>query len=157
MRTPRSLGFLWIYQWDSQSNVAFSVSVTVKLCPSMRATEDLGGLKRLLKTVSKNPLLSPFHTKLVQMTNLVKALDKNVTDCQQLCTLFPSFNSAKLKDGISIGAQIREALHDKVAEELLTLSELREWEAFRSLWHDFFWQHTGTRLPSVYREFVTCL
>lgn len=106
---------------------------------AIRATEDLGGLTRLVKTVSKNPLLSPFHTKLVQMNNFVKALDKNVTDFQQMCTLFPALNSAKHKEGISFGAQIREALHDKVAEELLTLSELREWEAFRSLWHDLFW------------------
>lgn len=50
---------------------------------------------------------------------------------QNLCTLFPTFSSAKLKLGIFVGPQIRDMLKHMVFEELLTLNEQFTWETFK--------------------------
>ena len=71
------------------------------------------------------------------MKNFVKAMDKNGAAFQHLCILFPALSSARLKEGIFIGPQIREVLKNKDLEELLTLRELRAWKAFRSVCHSF--------------------
>ena len=82
-------------------------------------------------------LLPPLHIKLGLMKNFVKALHKNGTAFQHLST-------AKLKEGISVGPQIREVLKDTDFEEFLNLKELRAWEAFKSVCRGFF---GNTRIP----------
>ncbi|KAF2369124.1 hypothetical protein FHG87_000132 [Trinorchestia longiramus] len=71
----------------------------------------------------------PLQIKLGLMKNFVKAMDKNGTAVQHLLHLFPALSSAKLKKGIFVEPQIREVLKDKDFEELLTLKELRAWDA----------------------------
>ena len=75
-------------------------------------------------------LLPPLHIKLGLMKNFVKALHKNGAAFQHLCT-------AKLKDALFVGPQIREVLKDTDFEELLNLKELRAWEAFKSVCSGF--------------------
>lgn len=51
----------------------------------------------------------------------------------RLCTVFPAPSFVDLKEGIFVKPQIQEVLKDNVVKELLTLNELRVWEAFVSL------------------------
>ena len=103
-------------------------------------------------SVKENPLvdmnkvlLPPLHIKLGLKKNFVKAMDKNGAAFQHLCTVFPGLSAAKLKEGIFVGPQIREVLKDTDFEELLTLKELRAWEAFKSVCSDFL---GNTRVPN---------
>ena len=88
--------------------------------------------------VDKNKvLLPPLHIKLGLIKNFVKAMDKLDLAFRHLCILFPSQSSAKLKEGIFVGLQIRELLKVKKFESLLILKELRAWEAFKLVCHGF--------------------
>ena len=78
------------------------------------------------------------------MKNFVKALHKNGAAFQHLSTVFPGLSTAKLKEGIFVGPQIREMLKHTDFEELLNLKELRAWEAFRSVCSGFL---GNTRVP----------
>ena len=78
------------------------------------------------------------------MKNFVKALHKNGAAFQHLSTVFPGLSAAKLKEGIFVGPQIREVLKDTDFEELLSLKELRAWEAFKSVCCGFL---GNTRVP----------
>lgn len=147
MGTSRSMDPLWVRKYASQITAAFSVSVVVRVCSSttIRWTGDLGALLCLVNSVQENPLvdvnkvlLPPLHIKLGLMKNFVKAMDKNGTAFQHLCTLLPALSSAKLIEGIFVRPQIQEVLKDKDFEELFTVKELRTWEAFKSVCHGFF-------------------
>ena len=78
------------------------------------------------------------------MKNFVKALHKNGAAFQHLSTVFPGLCTAKLKEGIFVGPQIREVLKDTDFEELLNLNELRAREAFKSVCSGFL---GNTRVP----------
>ncbi|KAF2349512.1 hypothetical protein FHG87_019733 [Trinorchestia longiramus] len=116
--TSRSLGSLGGCKRASQSTVAFSVYGTVRLCSNTtnRRTGDLGELFVPGEhKVQENPLvdmnkvfLPAFHIKLGLMKNSVKVMDKNGAAFQHLCTLFPALSSARFKEGIFVGSQIRE-------------------------------------------------
>ena len=109
MGTSRSLVFLWVCKWASQSTVVFSVSGIVELYPSITSRKT-GGLEALL-FLKENPLvdmnkvlLPPLHIKL--MKNFMKALYKNGTAFQHLSTVFPGLSAAKLKEGIFVRPRI---------------------------------------------------
>ena len=55
-------------------------------------------------------LLPPLHINLGLMKKFAKVMDKNGAASQQLCTLFPALSSAKLKEGVFIGPQIRKVI-----------------------------------------------
>ena len=78
------------------------------------------------------------------MKNFVKALHKHGAAFQHLSTVFPGLSTAKLKEGIFVGPQIREVLRDTDFEELLNLKELKVWEAFKSVCCGFL---GNTRVP----------
>ena len=97
-------------------------------------------------SLKENPLvdmnkvhLPPLPIKLDLMNYFVKALHKNGAAFQYLSTAFQSLSTAKLKEGIFVGPQIREVLKDTDSEELLNLNELRTWEAFKSVCSGFLW------------------
>ena len=89
-------------------------------------------------------LLPPLHIKLGFMKNFMKALDKNAAAFQHLSTVLPGLSVAKLKEGIFVGAQIQEVLKDTDFERLLSLEELRAWDAFKSVCSGFL---SNTRVP----------
>ncbi|KAF2359011.1 Glutaredoxin [Trinorchestia longiramus] len=91
-------------------------------------------------SVLENPLvdMKKVFLSLLQLSltnNFMKAMVKNGAAYQHLCTLLPALSSAKLKEGIFVRPQIRQMLKDKDFEELLTLKELKAWEAFKSICH----------------------
>ena len=78
------------------------------------------------------------------MKNFVKVLHKNGAAFQHLSTMFPGLSTAKHKEDIFVGPEIREVLKDIDFEELLNLKELRAWEAFKSVCCGFL---GNTRVP----------
>ena len=77
------------------------------------------------KSVRNHPLLEkdkillpPLHIKLGLMKIFVKALDKHGEGFGYLRKTFPKLSDSKLKEGIFIGPQIREIIHDDNFVEL---------------------------------------
>ena len=58
----------------------------------------------------ENILLPPLHTKLGMTKQFVKALDRNSSCFQYLCTRFSSLSHAKIREGIFDGPQIRKLI-----------------------------------------------
>ena len=72
------------------------------------------------------------------MKNFVKQLGKSKSNgFVFLCNKFPKISEAKLKEGFSVGPQIREVLKDPDFEKELTSIELRAWKAFKWLCANF--------------------
>lgn len=95
--------------------------------------------------------LPPLHIKLGLMKNLVKRMSKtNSRGFQYLVAKFPKISSAKLKEGIFVGPQIRELLHDATFAESLNALELEAWMAFKWLCDNFF----GNNKSPQYRQGV---
>lgn len=57
-----------------------------------------------------NVLLPSLHIKLGLMNNFVKDMDRNGAAFQNLCTILPALSSAKIREGIFVGPQIRDML-----------------------------------------------
>jgi hypothetical protein len=95
--------------------------------------------------------LPPLHIKLGLMKNLVKRMSKtNSRGFQYLVARFPKISSAKLKEGIFVGPQIRELLHDATFAESLNALELEAWMAFKWLCDNFL----GNNKSPQYRQGV---
>ena len=58
----------------------------------------------------ENILLPPLHTRLGMTKQFVKALDRNSSCFQYLCTRFSSLSHAKIREGIFDGPQIRKLI-----------------------------------------------
>ncbi|KRZ85400.1 Serine/threonine-protein phosphatase PP1 isozyme 1 [Trichinella sp. T8] len=78
-------------------------------------------------------LLPPLHIKLGIMKQFVKALDKNGTCFQYLCTQFPLLSDAKLKEGIFVGPDIQKLIKDKMFSSTVTQVEKEAWVAFTNV------------------------
>jgi hypothetical protein len=66
------------------------------------------------------------------MKCLVKAMTKtNSRGFQYQSNTFPNINTAKLKEGIFVGPQIRELLEGEAIVESLTNTERAAWESFK--------------------------
>ncbi|KRZ05510.1 hypothetical protein T11_3579 [Trichinella zimbabwensis] len=78
-------------------------------------------------------LLPPLHIKLGIMKQFVKALDKNGTCFQYLCTQFPLLSDAKLKEGIFVGPDIQKLIKDKMFSSTMTQVEQEAWVAFTNV------------------------
>jgi hypothetical protein len=90
--------------------------------------------------------LPPLHIKLGLMKTLVKQMGKaNSPAFQFLAKKFPKLSSAKLKEGIFVGPQIKAVLQDKSFTEHLSEAELQAWIAFRWLCENFLGKHKSPR------------
>lgn len=95
--------------------------------------------------------LPPLHIKLGLMKNFVKRMSKtNSRGFQYLVAKFPKISSAKLKEGIFVGPQIREVLHDAAFAESLNALELEAWMAFKWVCDNFL----GNNKSPQYRQGV---
>ena len=100
---------------------------------------------------SQKIFLPPLHIKLGLMKNFVKAMAKvNSEGFQYLCGKFPKITTAKLKEGIFVGPQIREVLNDPNFEDTLNLVELKAWLAFKWICENFL----GNKKSPTYKEGV---
>jgi hypothetical protein len=87
-------------------------------------------------------LLPPLHIKLGLIKNLVKRMSKNNSKgFQHLVSKFPKISSAKLKEGIFVGPQIRQIMQDEEFEKSLDVLELDAWNAFKWICENFLGNH----------------
>jgi len=92
--------------------------------------------------------LPPLHIKLGLMKNLVKAMGKaNSRGFQYLADKFPKVRPVKVKEGISVGPQIREVLKDEDFDKSFKAAELKAWSSFKWLCENFL----GNRKSPAYR------
>ncbi|KAF2354770.1 hypothetical protein FHG87_014471 [Trinorchestia longiramus] len=92
--------------------------LSIPISYSVRLKESYDNLELFLEAVKYNQYLWNLCRELKGI-GLLMAMDKNGAAFQHLCTLFPALSSAKLKEGIFVGPQIREVLKDEDFEELL--------------------------------------
>ena len=85
--------------------------------------------------------LPPLHIKLGLFKQFVKALDKNSFAFTYLAEKFPSLSKAKIKEGISIGPQIRKIVHDETFTTHLTRKEKFAFESFKKVCDNFLGKH----------------
>lgn len=109
------------------------------------------------KNVAHQPLVEPqniilplLHIKLGVMKNFVKAMDQNSEAFKYIGRKFPGISSMKLKEGIFIGPQVRELMHDMTFYELLEGTEKFAWEAFCVVAENFL----GRKKDPNYKEMV---
>ena len=82
-------------------------------------------------------IMSPLHIKLGLMKNFVKALDNETDAFQYLRNKFSKLSSAKVKEGIFIGPQIKKLMTDEHFQDILGVSEKDAWIAFKSVVTNF--------------------
>ena len=74
----------------------------------------------------------PLHIKHGLIKCLAKGMAKiNSKVFQYLSKTVTKINTAKLKEGIFVGTQIRESLEDEAFVESLTDTEQADWESFK--------------------------
>jgi hypothetical protein len=82
--------------------------------------------------------LHPLQIKHGLIKCLAKAMAKiNSKGFQYLNKKFPKISTAKLKEGIFVGPQIRESLEDEVFVVSLTDTERAAWESFKWICANF--------------------
>ena len=100
-----------------------------------------------IKNVSQRPLvdaqkvlLPPLHIKLGLIKNFVKGIVKYNKDGEGLAYLrskFPGISDAKIKEGVFIGPEIRDLIHDVNFDLTLNALERDAWVAFKDVVQDF--------------------
>ena len=65
------------------------------------------------------------------MKNFVKGMDKTGRGYEYVRNEFSNASDAKIKEGISLGPQIRELIQDKQFDEDLNETERNAWLSFR--------------------------
>lgn len=134
--------------WDSRDR---SSHYTKKDWPPRvtMLTGSMNILKKPLVEPSKI-LLPPLHIKLGLMKQFVKALDKEGHCFTFLVKQFPALSTAKLKEGIFDGPQIRKLLRDESFVTIMTEKERAAWLSFKSVVENFLGNHKSEN----YRELV---
>ena len=82
----------------------------------------------------------------------MKALGNDSAAFKYLGTKFPSISwkSAKIREGIFVGPQIRQLLSDDNFDTLMNQAELNAWLSFKSLCSNFL----GSNKAENYRDLV---
>ncbi|UYV76216.1 hypothetical protein LAZ67_13003055 [Cordylochernes scorpioides] len=101
---------------------------------------------------SENIYLPPLHIKLGLIKNFVKAMDRNASGFAYL-KICSSISDAKIKEGISVGPQIRELLQDGNFQNSLNEVKAAAWNSFRNVFKNFL----GSVKVENYRDIVNDL
>lgn len=96
---------------------------------------------------------------LVEMKNGASPRSSYPTGCYEVLTFCTLLNSAKLKEDIFLGPQIRKMLKINEFEKIFTLKELKACEVFHSVCHDLRsnnaeldYQECPEKLFEIHRE-----
>jgi len=65
--------------------------------------------------------------------NFVKTMDQNSTEFMYLKNRFPTISDTKIKEGISVGPQIRELIQDVKSEDQLSEIEKAVLQTFKNI------------------------
>ena len=90
------------------------------------------------------------HFKLGLMKNFVKAMNQEEAAFTYLREKFPKLSEAKLKEGVFIGAQIRDFIKDEYFDKLLQGDEKAAWDSLKFVVKVFL----GNRRSQNYEELV---
>ncbi len=82
------------------------------------------------------------------MTNFAKAPDDGA-GFKYLCTKFPALSTAKLREGVFVGPDIRKRIKDHNVDVALTDPELRAWEAFKAVCSNFLRNHKANIIETM--------
>jgi hypothetical protein len=94
------------------------------------------GCKNILRKSLVDPgkmILPPLHIELGLIKQFVKALDGNGNCFNYLSNKFLALSQARVKEGISVGPQIRALTKDKIFEESMTPAEREAWISFKDV------------------------
>ena len=112
-----------------------------------------------IKNVSQRPLvdpqkvlLPPLHIKLGLIKNFVKGIVKYNKDGEGLAYLrskFPGISDAKIKEGVFIGPEIRDLIHDVNFDLTLNALERDAWVAFKDVVAGFWGNHKSNNYKEI--------
>ena len=101
---------------------------------------------------SEDVLLPPLHIKLVQF---VKAMNQSGQGFMYLSKKFPRLSSAKIKEGVFVGPQIRELQKDSHFEECLSPKEKKNaWVSFKNVTQNFLGRKRATNYEGLVQEMI---
>jgi len=129
----------FLCEWDSWDKNSHYVN---KLWP--KRTSLTPGEKNVINlplVLPEKINLPPLYIKLGFMKNFVNGMDKTGHGVECVRNKFPNVSDAKIKEGIFIGPQIRELMHDKQFEEDLNETEINAWLSFKRICKDFLGNH----------------
>lgn len=126
--------------WDSRAKAAHYVKREWEARSTY--TPGTSSVKFLPLVESQKIYLPPLHIKLGLMKNFVKQMGKTGSPgFQYIAQKFPSISTAKLKEGMFVGPQIKTLLHDEGFTKCLSEAELKAWTAFKWLSDNFLGNH----------------
>ena len=98
-------------------------------------------------------ILPPLHIKLGLVKNFIKSMDKDSAAFKYLQNFFPTISSAKIKEGVLVGPQIRKLLLDNGFKQVLTKDQLNAWNSFEAVVDGFLGNHKAEN----YKELISNL
>jgi hypothetical protein len=85
----------------------------------------------------------------------VKGTDKIGRGFEFVRNKFQNVNDAKIKEGIFIGLQIRELMHDKYFDEDLNETERNAWLSFKRICKDFLGNCKAASCQNIVQDLLT--
>ena len=126
---------LFRHEWDNQDKKNHYVN---KLSPKRTSlTPEEKNVINPPLVLPKKKYLHPLHINLVLMKNFVKGMDKTGRGFEYMRIKFQYLSDAKIKEGIFIGAQIRELMQDRQFDEDLNETERNAWLSFKRILQGF--------------------
>ena len=104
--------------------------------------------------VQEKILLPPLHIKLGQFKQFVKAFNKESPVFQFLQKVLPNLTTAKTKDGVFVGPQIRKLILNTEFDKTLNGNELDAWVSFGKVCTDFLGCHYSENFRDVIAEML---
>ena len=89
------------------------------------------------------------------MKNFVRGVDKTGCGFEYLRNKCPNVSDAKIKEGISIGPQIRELMQNKQFDEGLNETERNSRLSFKSICKDFLGNHKAANYQDIVQDLLT--
>ena len=99
-------------------------------------------------------ILPPLHIKLGLIKQFVKAMDVNGRGFAYLTDKFPRLSSAKVKEGVFVGPQIRELKRDPNFEECLSEKEKKAWTCFQNETDNFLGKYRSPDYKTTVKELL---
>ena len=90
------------------------------------------------------------------MKQFTKALQQNNPCFQYQKAIFPKISTAKIKEGIFVGPQIRQLIEDSAFEETMNEIELAAWQAFKVVCTGLLGNHQNPQREKIVRNLVKC-
>jgi hypothetical protein len=99
-------------------------------------------------------LLPPLHIKLGLFKQFVKALNTEGEPMKTLRRIFPRLSTAKIKEGVFVGPQLRKIMESEVFRMTLNQIELRAWNALLEVVRNFLGKHRSSNYKEVVSELL---